>query len=67
MYYRVKPKPSRRTFLFDDPDFETDTPAIYPLVVEDPEDVNTGILDDDGNTIMRRDRQPLGFLAEHYD
>lgn len=65
MYYRVKPKSSRRITLFDDPDFETDTPAIYPIVVDDTPDVDTGLVDDDGNAIMRRDRVALGFLAEH--
>lgn len=70
MHYRVKPKSSRRSpllrpSLFDDPDYEVDEQIIFPIVVEDTEDVDTGLLDDEGNVIMRRDRQPLGFLARH--
>ena len=70
MYYRVKSKSSPtktslRPSLFDDPDYEVDEQIIFPIVVEDTEDVDTGLVDLDGNTIMRRDRVALGFLAEH--
>lgn len=68
MYY-VKSKSSRRSSLlrpslFDDPDYEVDEQIVFPIVVEDSPDVDTGLVDDDGNTIMRSDRVPLGFLAD---
>lgn len=55
------------TWLPIDPDMETEYTLVPDVEVYVPEPYHTGILDANGNSIMRAGMLPIGFTADHGD
>lgn len=51
----------------EDFDFPYERPVVYDLTVYDEDDIDTGILDPDGNIIVRTEKIFLGFLADFFE
>lgn len=51
----------------EDLDFLYERPVVYNLIVYDEEDIDTGILDPDGNSIVITEKIPMGFLADLFE
>jgi hypothetical protein len=41
---------------------DQDIPCIYDLEVDGPEDIDTGLVDEDGGSSIMRSPDPIGFL-----
>lgn len=71
MYYSrpVRPQPlvSPKSYDEDFDYLEFPQPKIYDLVVYDEDDIDTGIVDAEGNAIVRSERIPIGFLADLFE